>query len=346
MNLQNQKFNYIKGRVSAVVPVYNGASHLPNILDSILEQTYPQIEMILVDDGSSDGTISVAESYRARFAAKGYDYRIVRASHKNASAAINQALPYVTGEYLIWPDSDDRLEADSVERRVRFLQNHPQYRCVRSLSYYYNDKTGELCPADEKAGDLSKEELFWDILESRTFVCCGCYMLRTESFFEIYPERHIPEYDVGQNFQMLLPFMYYHRCPTIQERLYGVCIREGSHSRRELTKQEEYKKYRDYESLVDEIAMICQIKDKAAKKRIKYWKVKRRYHLTAKYGSREQRIMAAWWMIKYGDKGFWHEWKAFVWICLQGTWILQQYTYYSSKLSKNSKDLIGKGRSI
>lgn len=101
MNLQNQEFNYIKGRVSAVVPVYNGEAHLSNILDSILGQTYSQIEMILVDDGSSDGTLSVAESYRERFAARGYDYRIVQSEHRNASAAINQGLSYVSGKEVI-----------------------------------------------------------------------------------------------------------------------------------------------------------------------------------------------------------------------------------------------------
>lgn len=337
MNLQNQKINYIKGRVSAVVPVYNGEEYLSHILDSILEQTYPQIEMILADDGSSDGTLSVAESYRERFAARGYDYRIVQADHKSASAAINHGLPYVTGEYLIWPDSDDRLESDSVEKRVRFLQNHPQYQCVRSLAYYYSAETGEQCPADEKAGDLSREELFWDILESRTFVCCGCYMLRSERFFEIYPERHIPEYDVGQNFQMLLPFMFYHRCPTMQEQLYGVCVREGSHSRRKLTKQEECRKYRDYEQLVDEITSICQIKDREAKRRIARWKLNRRYHLAVKYGNREQRIRAAWRMRKYGQRGIWHEWKDLLWICLKDTWILKHYTYYSDKMKALSK---------
>ncbi|WP_347223618.1 glycosyltransferase family A protein, partial [Bacteroides congonensis] len=72
----NKTETYIKGRVSAVVPVYNGEKHLANMLDSILEQTWPQVELILVDDGSSDGTVAVAEGYRENFAARGYGYRI------------------------------------------------------------------------------------------------------------------------------------------------------------------------------------------------------------------------------------------------------------------------------
>jgi len=139
-----------KGRVSIVTPVYNGESHLARMLDSVLAQDYPQIEMILVDDGSEDGTIPVAESYREKFDARGYSYRIVQAEHKNASAAINQGLPYVTGEYLIWPDSDDILEPDSVKKRVEFLENNPQYQCVRSLAYYFDKLTGERRAPDER----------------------------------------------------------------------------------------------------------------------------------------------------------------------------------------------------
>ena len=333
----NKTETYIKGRVSAVVPVYNGEKHLANILDSILEQTWPQIELILVDDGSSDGTVDVAEGYRENFAVRGYGYRIVQADHRNASAAISRGLPYVTGEYLIWPDSDDRLERESVAKRVKFLQDHPQYQCVRSLAYYYEQETGEQISADEKTGDLSKEDLFWDILYSRTYVCCGCYMLRSESFFKIYPERHIPEYDVGQNFQMLLPFMFYHQCPTIPEQLYGVCVREGSHSRTKLTKEEEYRKYRDYELLVDEIAEICHIEDKSSRKRIAFWKANRRFHLAVKYGNRKEAMKASKLTVKYSDQCLCLRLKDFIGRCFYDKWIVRQFAYYSHKISKFRK---------
>lgn len=298
----------VKGRVSAVTPVWNGEKHLSALLDSVLAQTYPDIEMILVDDGSTDGTVPAAEEYGEKFAVKGYGYKIVRAAHKNASAAINKGLPYVTGEYLIWPDSDDVLKPRSVEKRVRFLQSRPQYQCVRSLAYYFDGRTGGRLQADEKNGDLSKEELFWDVLDGRTFVCCGCYMLRTAPFFEIYPTRHIPEYDVGQNFQMLLPFLFRYKCPTVREQLYGVRVRPDSHSRRALTKEEEQKKYRDFEELVDEITDICRIGDEDALNAVSYWKAKRRLGLAVKYGDRRQTILALCQMkrLKKGD------WKRFL----------------------------------
>ncbi len=301
--MEKKRREVIKDKVSVVTPVYNGETYLSPMLDSILEQTYPYIEVILVDDGSTDKTIEVAESYRKNFENKGYEYRIVKAKHKCAAAAINQGLPFVTGEYLIWPDSDDRLEPESVEKRVLFLKEHPEYECVRSLSYYFDQATGEVTRADEKTGDVEKEDLFWDILESKTFVCCGCYMLKTEPFFEIYPNNHIPEYqyNVGQNFQMLLPFMYQHKCPTIPERLYGVCVRAGSHSRKKLTQKEEERKYRDYEKLIDEIAAICQIKDESSKKHIEHWKAKRAYGLALKYGTKRRIVESLYRLYKCGE---------------------------------------------
>ena len=204
------------------------------------------------------------------------------AEHGNASAAVNKGLPYVTGEYLIWPDSDDVLARESVEKRVEFLQDHPEYQCVRSLSWYFNAGTGERAEkADEQQGDLDREELFWDILESRTFVCCGCYMLKSASFFAIYPERRIPEYGVGQNFQMLLPYLYRYPCPTIQRELYGVWQRSGSHSRQPLTREQEDEKYRAYEAMTDEIAEICGM-EKKERAGILEWQLHRRVGLAVR----------------------------------------------------------------
>lgn len=275
---------FAAGLVSVVTPVYNGERYLARLLDSVLAQTWGQVEMILVDDGSQDATLEIAEAYRERFRARGFDYRVVTGPHQNASAAINLGLPWVRGEFLIWPDSDDVLAPESVEKRVRFLRERPGYQCVRSLSWYFDGETGARTEqADERRGDLSREELFWDVLEARTFVCCGCYMLRSEPFFAIYPGRRIPEYDVGQNFQMLLPFLYRHRCPTLREELYGVAVRPGSHSRTALTQAQEEKKYADYERLVDEIAGICGMDSREELDRVTRWKAGRRYHISLKY---------------------------------------------------------------
>lgn len=274
-----------KNLVSCVTPVYNGAQYLGEMLESVLGQTYPLIEMVLVNDGSDDGTLEVAESYKAGFAKKGYGFQIISVPHKNAAAALNQGLKFITGEYLIWPDSDDILEKDSVKRRVDFLTEHPEYKCVRSLMYYF-DLNGTIPKAEEKLGDLKEERLFFDIMESHTFVCCGCYMLKTEEFFSVYPERRIPEYSVGQNFQMLLPYMYHYPCRTIPEKLYGVRVHLDSDSRKKRTRKEEKERLRYFETLIDDIAEICHITSFYERRRILCWKLGRRRSNARRYGEK------------------------------------------------------------
>lgn len=286
------------GLVSCVTPVYNGEAYVGRLLNSVLEQTYPLIEMILVDDGSGDETLKVAAEFRGRFAEKGWRYEIVRGAHRNASAAINRGLPLVRGEFLIWPDSDDILEPDSVNKRVMFLQMHPEYRCVRSLMHYFDD-SGLSIPTVEPIGSLKREWLFWDVLEGRSFVCCGCYMLRTEEFFAIYPKRCIPEFFVGQNFQMLLPYLYRFACPTIQEELYGVCRHLDSDSQKVLSAEQEREKYRAFEYLIDEISRICEF-GFWERRRVLCWKLERRYSLARKQGKRLHAAMAKMGLILCG----------------------------------------------
>ncbi len=281
----------VEGLVSCVTPVYNGENYLGGMLDSLLEQTYPNVELILVDDGSTDRTLELAEGYLARFAQKGYDCRIIHAPHQNASAALNRGLALVRGEYLIWPDSDDVLQPESIQKRVDFLREHPDYHCVRSLMYYFGGNAAQGKQA-ESVGSLEKEDLFFDLLEGRTFVCCGCYMLKTEDFFSIYPKRRIPEYEVGQNFQMLLPYLYRYRCPTIAEQLYGVYLRPDGHSRRVRTPEEERIRYKNFERLVDELAGICGITGILERRRILCWKLERRRKLAKQQGRRLQAAAA------------------------------------------------------
>mgnify|MGYP005765898419 CR=1 FL=1 len=320
---------FLEGVVSIVTPVYNGEKHLFRYLDSVLRQTYNRLELILVDDGSEDGTIAIAESYRKRMEERGIRFRILSADHKNASAALQRGLFYVTGEYLIWPDSDDVLEQESIAVRVQFLKDHPEYQSVRSLSYYFDFETGERTAAEERRGNLKQEQLFWDVLESRTFVCCGCYMLRSKAFFEIYPDGKIPVYNVGQNFQMLLPILYRYPCPTIDTELYGVAVRKGSHSRRKLTYAETVEKYQEYENLIDDIVKICHGMCRNDRKRIQKWKLRRRLQLAFQYRQCWKAIKACGALCILGEGNLLSSVKRIVWMWIRNRkivdWIHRKY---------------------
>ena len=98
--------------VSIVVPVYNTAVYLPCCLGSLLRQTYSRLEIICVDDGSTDDSWRILQEYSA------IDTRIKIFHQPNAgvSVARNKALAHATGEWLAFIDSDDWLDTDAMER--------------------------------------------------------------------------------------------------------------------------------------------------------------------------------------------------------------------------------------
>ncbi|MEG2119583.1 MAG: glycosyltransferase [Pseudoflavonifractor sp.] len=96
--------------ISIIVPIYNVQSYLPQCLDSLLGQTYRNLELILVDDGSPDGAPAICDDYAAR------DSRIVVIHQKNGglSAARNSGITAATGDFLAFVDSDDWIHRDYI----------------------------------------------------------------------------------------------------------------------------------------------------------------------------------------------------------------------------------------
>ena len=100
--------------VSVVVPIYNSSSYLDKCIQSIIGQTYKNIEIILVDDGSTDQSLAIAEKYKKQ------DSRIKILKQKNSGGVITRrnGIEHSKGEYVLIEDSDDWLEKDLVEKCV------------------------------------------------------------------------------------------------------------------------------------------------------------------------------------------------------------------------------------
>jgi glycosyltransferase involved in cell wall biosynthesis len=108
------------GLVSVVIPCYNQAHFLSEAIESVLSQSYPRFEIVVVDDGSTDNTSEVASSYPPE------KVRLVRQENRGLSAARNAGLAESKGEYVVFLDADDRLLPDALEVGVRELEAHPQ----------------------------------------------------------------------------------------------------------------------------------------------------------------------------------------------------------------------------
>lgn len=108
----------MRGKISVIVPVYNVERYITECLESLIHQTYQNLEILLVDDGSTDRSGSICDEYGER------DSRIIVIHQKNggAAAAKNTGLDHVTGTYLAFADSDDWLERDALEYMIHELE--------------------------------------------------------------------------------------------------------------------------------------------------------------------------------------------------------------------------------
>lgn len=123
--------------ISVIVPVYNVAAYLPECLDSILCQDYRNLEVLLINDGSTDNSGSICDEYAAR------DNRIRVLHQKNggAAAAKNAGLRVATGEFLSFVDSDDFLEPGAYSHMVSLLSDHKADVVQCSYRDIFRDQT-------------------------------------------------------------------------------------------------------------------------------------------------------------------------------------------------------------
>lgn len=224
-----------KGLVSIITPCYNTGSIVHRLLDSILEQDYPSVEMFAIDDGSTDNTPEVIKSYIEKFEKRGYRLTYVKQENGGQSSAINNGLKMVSGEYLIWPDSDDYFRCTCALTRFvdTFINHDESYGVVRCVPMYVNEKSLKSVDRIALSKDYFDENQFENCLFSQKFFWgAGNYMLKISAFEKANHERDIfVEKKAGQNWQMLLPVLYSFKCVTLNDYLFNVLVRASSHSR-------------------------------------------------------------------------------------------------------------------
>lgn len=129
----------IDGMVSVVITNYNRALYLRECLDHIREQTYPNWEMIFIDDASTDDSVQVArewhEQYRQIWSEDNRMVMLTLPRNIGFAGALNVGLYLARGEYIAIQDSDDYSHVNRLQRQVEFLQNHPEVELV-GTNYY------------------------------------------------------------------------------------------------------------------------------------------------------------------------------------------------------------------
>ena len=120
--------------ISCIIPVYNGARFLAEALDSVLAQTRPPTEIIVIDDGSTAATPEVARAY-ARHA------RYERQENAGPASARNRGIDLAGGDFISFLDADDRWHPEKIERQMRVLESDPAAGiCITYLQNFWVDE--------------------------------------------------------------------------------------------------------------------------------------------------------------------------------------------------------------
>ncbi|AJR09496.1 hypothetical protein C9J03_02380 [Photobacterium gaetbulicola] len=219
--------------VSLILPCFNAANYIERYLTNLLQQKYSNIELIVVNDGSTDNTEDVIFDFFKNKNCRNIQLKYFSQPNSGVASAFNNALKYYTGDFLTWGDPDDFLSPLSISERVSFLNDNPEYGFVRTnanlISPDGHSVVGELTSSDS-------EYIFDDLIfENNMPVTVGNYLLRSECFKNSLPSQNIYSEARGQNWQLLLPIALKYKCGFINEKLNNIVLRDNSLSRSDTT---------------------------------------------------------------------------------------------------------------
>lgn len=175
--------------ISIVVPIYNVEKYLRQCLESVVNQTYKNLEIILVDDGSIDNSGNICDEY----AKKDIRIKVIRKENGGLGSARNAGLDICTGEYVGFVDSDDWIELDMYESLYKALEEHNvDVACVGYYKCYINKI---VCIARNQDILYPKEELIYRAYGDKYYGHMVCNKLYKKGIFDKvrFPEKRYYE---------------------------------------------------------------------------------------------------------------------------------------------------------
>src|SRR5574344_1985187 len=124
-------------KVSVILPVYNGEKYLAQSIESVLKQTYKDLELIIVNDCSIDNTLNISNEYAQK---DGRVKVITNTENKKLPASLNIGFSQAQGEYLTWTSDDNFYKLNAIDRMLQFLNEHPENTMVCSDFYRIDTK--------------------------------------------------------------------------------------------------------------------------------------------------------------------------------------------------------------
>lgn len=219
--------------VSVIVPVYNILDCLERCVASLLAQTYQKIEILLVDDGSTDGTGDLCD----QLAGKDNRIRVFHKENGGSSSARNYGIRQAKGEYLGFVDSDDFVEPDMYERLLEVLLQHQgmMAQVGRNEIDVEGNLLPDICVPPEKLEAISAEDFLRELLMHRGDCSFCTKLIHRELFFPRNAEpRLFPEGVLNEDFYLMVQMLpELHKLWSLPGYSYHVFYRIGSNTRKQ-----------------------------------------------------------------------------------------------------------------
>ena len=212
--------------VSVIVPVYNVASYLPEALDSIVNQTYKDLEIIIVDDGSTDDSACICEKY----ASSDSRIKVIHQDNRGLSGARNTGLAHATGDLVSFIDSDDSLSPMFIESLVNAMESSSapiavcRFAVIETSGRLSGVAASSVFP-NVAAGVYERTDAIKDLVEEKMCVNVCNKLFRRELWSDIrFPDGHVYE-DAVAEFKL---FDKAERVVVLDEALYNYRRRPDS----------------------------------------------------------------------------------------------------------------------
>lgn len=205
----------MKPLVSIITPIYNAAPYLQETLDSIMGSTYRPIEIVMVDDGSKDDSLSIAQEYCLQHP----ECTVIAQANQGVSVARNNAIRNAKGTYILPVDADDKIAPTFIEKAVDVFENHADVRVVGCRCWMFGavDKEWELPPFSHAL--LARKNMIpaTALYRKSDWELCGGYCEQ-----EIYREDWdfwLSMMELGGTFYKLDEILFYYRISAGSRRV-------------------------------------------------------------------------------------------------------------------------------
>jgi len=229
--------------VSVIVPCYNHEKYLKECIDSIMNQTYTNYELVVIDDGSKDDSLKVLKELQ-----KKYNFNLIHQENRGLSATLNRGIKeFSKGKYIAFCASDDYWSLSKLEKQVEFMEKNPEFPMCYGNTYYVNSNS---VPVIQKDKNFRGGWLFDDIFVNKIHPPVN-YMFSAKIFNEVgyynesmYAEDFYMNLKIASRFPIgyLNEYLSYYRIDFKKYDIKSIKLIVNSH----LSTIEEYKSNRLY----------------------------------------------------------------------------------------------------